>query len=106
LAVALKTMFDPAAANGAPASYQLRLDEHSFALGIDADRLQLVRGEAAAPAAVIDTDPRTLAALLWHGYPLDQALADGSVRIEGSKRAVARFLRLFPASAPVREPTV
>jgi DNA-binding HxlR family transcriptional regulator len=104
VAVALKTMFDPAAVNGAPASYQLRLGEYSFALRVDPDRLELVRGEAVAPAAVLDTDPNTLAALLWHGRRLDDALADGSLRIEGSKRAVGRFLRLFPAARPAAGP--
>ena len=51
-----------------------------------------------APVATIDTDPGTLAALLWHGHPLDEALAAGTLRIEGCEREVVRFLRLFPAA--------
>jgi hypothetical protein len=77
-------MFDPEAAEGVEAGYQLRLAEQAFAVRIAEGRLELSRGELRAPNAVIDTDPATLAALLWHGYELGDAIASGSLRIEGS----------------------
>jgi DNA-binding HxlR family transcriptional regulator/putative sterol carrier protein len=103
VAVALKTMFDPAGLgdSGAERRYQLRLGEHEFALRVSGAAIELERGTADAPKATIETDPSTLAALLWHGHPVDEALAAGTLRIEGSKREVGRFLRLFPAAEPV-----
>jgi DNA-binding HxlR family transcriptional regulator len=112
VAVALKTMFDPARVavgkdGGAPErSYQLRLGEHEFALRVSGGVLELTRGVIDAPTAVIDTDPSTLAALLWHGYPLDDALASSALRTEGSRREVQRFLGLFPAAEPAPAPAV
>jgi hypothetical protein len=50
---------------------------------------------------MLDTDPATLAALLWRGLTVDSALAGGRLRLSGSRRAAARFLRLFPQDAPV-----
>jgi DNA-binding HxlR family transcriptional regulator len=102
VAVALKTMFDPAASAGVDAAYQLRLGEHSFAVRVAGDQIELSRGELVEPAAVIETDPQTLAALLWHGQPVDASIEAGSLRIQGAKREAKRFLRMFgpPLPAP------
>jgi ubiquinone biosynthesis protein UbiJ len=56
------------------------------------------RGAAERPDAVIDTNPATLAELVWHGRRLAQAIRAGEVKIEGSRSAVEAFLRLFGAS--------
>ena len=45
---------------------------------------------------VIDTDPATLAAVVWEGRPLEAALHSGDLRIEGDRKAVKRFVRAFP----------
>ena len=64
--VALKTMFDPAVSGGLPA-VSLRLGEHGFAITVADGEIELHRGEVASPAASIDTDPGTLAAVLALG---------------------------------------
>jgi DNA-binding HxlR family transcriptional regulator len=98
--LALKTMFDPERAGVADVTYQLRLAEQEFAVRIGGGQLELRRGQAESPVATIVTDPGALAAVLWHGLPMAEAVAAGSMAIEGSKREAARFVRLFPASAP------
>jgi DNA-binding HxlR family transcriptional regulator len=100
--LALKTLFDPAAAGDLDATFELRLGEQHFRARIGAGELDLVRGTAEAPDAVIETDSTTLATVLWHGYPLTDALRAGDVRIDGSRPAVERFLRLFaqPTNVP------
>jgi DNA-binding HxlR family transcriptional regulator/putative sterol carrier protein len=100
LAVALKTMFDPARAGGAQVTIGLRLEDEEFAVRVGGGAIDLRRGRPEAPAATLDADPATLAALLWHGYPQSEALAAGCLRIEGSRRAASRFLRLFPPAQP------
>jgi alkyl sulfatase BDS1-like metallo-beta-lactamase superfamily hydrolase len=93
--IALKSLFDAAAADGLSASYELRLGEQRFALDVADGRLAVQRGGAPAADAVIETDPGTLATVLWHGRALDEARRAGDVAIEGDRRAVTRLLRLF-----------
>jgi DNA-binding HxlR family transcriptional regulator len=93
--LALKTMFSPSRADGLDACVELGLGELRFRAHVSAGTLDLSRGSATAPAAVIDTDPRTLAAVLWHGRPLADALRSGELELRGSKDAAQRFLGLF-----------
>jgi DNA-binding HxlR family transcriptional regulator len=94
--IALKSLFAPRGADGRAASYELRLGEQRFRLDIADGRIEVERGAAPAPDATIETDPGTLAAVLWHGRDLDEARRAGDVAIEGDHRAVTRFLALFP----------
>lgn len=97
--IALKSLFAPSAADGHAASYELRLGDQRFRLDVAGGRLELSRGGAPAPDATIETDPGTLAAVLWHGRGLDEARRAGDVVVEGDRGAVARFLALFPLPA-------
>jgi DNA-binding HxlR family transcriptional regulator len=94
--LALKTLFDPSQAGDLNASYELRLGENNFAARVADGQLTLRRGSAAQPDAVIETDPATLAVVLWHGRSLAEAQRAGAIRLDGSKRVVKHFLRLFP----------
>jgi DNA-binding HxlR family transcriptional regulator len=98
--LALRTLFDPSAAGGLSASYELRLGEHRFRARVADRRLELARGSAEEPDATIETDPATLSAVLWHGRRLAEALRAGDIEIEGSRPAVTRFLGLFPVPEP------
>ena len=96
LVLALKTLFDPSAADGFDATFELRLGEQHFWVRVADGRLDVGRGDAVQPVAVITADPGTFAALLWQGLPLSAARHSGDLQIEGSDAAVTRFLRLFP----------
>ena len=96
LVIALKSLFDPAAADGLRATYELRLGEHRFRLRIADGQLDVARGEADAPDAILDTDPATLANVLWHGRKAAEARRAGDMAVEGDQRAVTRMLGLFP----------
>ena len=103
--IALMTVFDPSAADGLNASYELRLGKDRFRARVAAGRIEFARGSAEEPDATIETDPETLSAVLWQGRRLAEAERAGDVRIEGSRRAATRFLGLFalpePAAAAV-----
>jgi hypothetical protein len=43
--------------------------------------------------------------VLWKGRPLADAQRSGRLTIEGDKRAVERFLRLFPMPEPAAAAT-
>jgi hypothetical protein len=84
--VALPTLFEPD--GGDPLTVELRLPE-VFTATVDG-ALSLARGEAQEPDAVIETLPGELAAVLWHGA------SPRSLSVSGSRRAVSRFVKLFP----------
>jgi DNA-binding HxlR family transcriptional regulator len=93
--LALKTLFDPSAAKAAGATYGLRIDEDRFVATIAEGRFEIARGEARNPAATLAMERQTLAALLWQGRSLRDAVRGGDVELEGDERAAARFLELF-----------
>jgi DNA-binding HxlR family transcriptional regulator len=93
LVLALKTLFDPAGADGLIGrKFELRLGEDVFALRVGERELQAVRGSAGDATATIATEPGALQQVLWHGRPLRA----GGLEIAGDRRAAERFLRLFP----------
>jgi DNA-binding HxlR family transcriptional regulator len=112
LAIALKTLFAPSATDGLPATYELRLGEDTFRIEVAGGRFEIARGGAEAPDATIESDPATLATVLWHGGKLGDARRSGSIEISGNEEAAKRFLAMFPlpagaaaASATIARPT-
>jgi DNA-binding HxlR family transcriptional regulator len=97
--IALKSLFAPAAADGMAATYELRLGEQRFRLDVADGRIEIARGSAPAPDATLETDPGTLASVLWHGRKLDEARRAGDHAIGGDRAAVTRLLALFPLPA-------
>jgi DNA-binding HxlR family transcriptional regulator len=102
--LALRSRFDPGAADGLRAGYELRLGEDRFRMTVADDAIEVARGAADRADATIATDPGTLAAVLWGGRPLADAQRAGTITIEGDPAAVERFVRLFPMPAPAAAP--
>ena len=100
LILSFRTMFDPRAAVGLSASYELHLDEDVFRVAVSDGRFEVARGEAEQPDATIEAGSATLATLVYEGRPLAEALRSGDLRIEGDESAVERFLTLFPLPEP------
>jgi DNA-binding HxlR family transcriptional regulator len=96
LILSFRTMFDPRAAEGVDASYELRLGEDRFRAVVADGRFEVERGSVEGPDVVIEGDPGELAALVYEGRRLDEALRSGEIRVEGDRSAVERFLGLFP----------
>jgi|Tabmets5t2r1_1033131.scaffolds.fasta_scaffold05951_2 DNA-binding HxlR family transcriptional regulator len=100
IALALRSFFDAEAANGFNAHLEMRLGEDRFHVHIASGAIDIGRDRPDEPDAVIDTDAETLRSVLWQGRELGEALRAGDVAIEGDKRAVGRFVRLFPQPEP------
>ena len=99
--LALRSLFDAEAAGDLSCVFQLRIGEDRFRVEVDGDKLDLGRGAASDPTATITlADAPTFAAILAGQLPLDEALNAGAARIQGSKQAAKRFLRLFPMPEP------
>jgi alkyl sulfatase BDS1-like metallo-beta-lactamase superfamily hydrolase len=93
-------MFDPRAADGVDASYELKLGEESFRAEVADGRFEIARGDANRPDAIVETDAATLATLVYESRSLAEALHTGDVRIEGDRSAVEHFLGLFLLPEP------
>ncbi|MGB2710783.1 MAG: winged helix-turn-helix transcriptional regulator [Conexibacter sp.] len=98
--VSLRTLFDPVAAGDLRASIELRLGQQRFRVSIAAGQLEVERGAAPAPDAAIETDPTTLIQVLHGHRALAAAQRAGDLTIEGDRRVVTRFARLFPLPEP------
>jgi putative sterol carrier protein len=106
LILSFRTTFDPHAADGLNASYELRLGEDVFRAVVTYGRFEIVRGDAERSDATIETDADTLAALVYDARELAEAMRSGDVKIEGDEKAVERFLTLFPLPEPALLPVV
>jgi DNA-binding HxlR family transcriptional regulator len=100
IVLSLRTNFDPEASTGFKASYDLRLGQDSFRVTVAEGRLDVERGSSRQPDAAIVTDPRTLAALLYSGRDLTEAVRSGDLAFQGDRSAVERFLILFALPEP------
>jgi DNA-binding HxlR family transcriptional regulator len=100
LILSFRTMFDPRIAEGIEVSYELRIGEDRFRAVVADGRFEVARGGIERPDAIIQSDPATMAALVYEGRPLDEAVRSGDIKIEGDRSAVERFLGLFPLPTP------
>ncbi len=100
LILALKTLFSAERAEGLSTRYDLRIDGQPFTAQVDGGRFAVRRGCAELPDGVIESDAATLSKVLWHGYPLEEAVRAGTLAILGDLPAARRFLDLFPAPQP------
>jgi DNA-binding HxlR family transcriptional regulator/putative sterol carrier protein len=96
LILSLRTMFSPEAAAGFEASLEIRLGEDRFHAEIAGGQMNLTRGSASHPDAIIESDSDTLVAVVYGGRKLAEALRFGDLKIEGDRGAVKRFVGLFP----------
>jgi DNA-binding HxlR family transcriptional regulator len=103
--LALGTFFDAGAAGDLGARYELQLGDDTFHIAVAGGEIELDRGPAENPDAVVETDASAFAAVVWDGRPLADALRAGEVTIEGDRRAVERLIRLFPRPAPAAPPS-
>ncbi len=100
LILALKTTFDPDAAAGLSATYELRLGDDRFQARIVEARLEVARGGAGEADAVIEASAATLRSVVFGDRRLVEAAQAGDLRVMGDERAAARFAELFPRPGP------
>jgi alkyl sulfatase BDS1-like metallo-beta-lactamase superfamily hydrolase len=98
--LALRGLFDPDAARGLRATYELRAGEDRFRVEVTGGEITVARGGADHPDATIESDPDTLNAVLFAGRSVAEAQRSGELTIEGDKASVQRLVRLFPTPEP------
>ncbi len=99
--LALSTFFDADAARDLDARYELRLDGSTFHVSIADGRIEVDRGPAEHPVAIVETGATTFSSIVWNGRDPDDALRTAELRITGDRSAVDRLLGLFPKPEPI-----
>jgi DNA-binding HxlR family transcriptional regulator len=97
--LALRFRFDRDAARDLSATYLLRFPHDRLAVYLSNGDLRIVREDPSAPDAVLDTDPRTLAALVTKRLTVLEATASGRLTLTGSMHAVDRLFSAVPTPA-------
>jgi DNA-binding HxlR family transcriptional regulator len=94
LLLALKTVFDPAAAINA--TFALRVDGDWFRVTVAGDSIDITRGRTDHPAVTFDTDVATLRSVAFGREPISDAERDGRLTVDGDRLLAERFARMFP----------
>ena len=94
--LAMGVVFDPSRADGFDGTFVLRLDGESFLARVADGAFDVTRADAPDADAAIELDRAALRSLIWEGVTPAAAERAGDVAIEGDRRALARFLKLFP----------
>jgi DNA-binding HxlR family transcriptional regulator len=92
--MSFRTMLSAERAAGLAATIAFRFAGETFAGRIEGGSIAVTRGEKPADL-VIDTDPMTLASVVYGGRPIADVEAEGTLRLEGDRALAERFPELF-----------
>lgn len=99
--LSFRTMFDSDAAGDFEASIELRIGEDRFHASIADGEMELTRGAAPEPDAIIEApDGNVLVEAAYGGRKVADAIRSGDLKIAGDKAAAKRFFTLFPLPEP------
>jgi DNA-binding HxlR family transcriptional regulator len=94
--VALKTVFDPAAAADADAVFALRISADWYCVTVADGSVDIAHGRSVRPAVTIETDTATLRSVAFGREPIAAAERDGRLTVAGDRELAERFTHLFP----------
>ncbi len=98
--LSFRTMFNSDAAGDFRARLQLSLSGEPFQVTIGDGEIEIVRGEIGRPDATLDGSSDAIAALVYGGGALDEAVRGGELTVSGDTDKLKRFARLFPLPEP------
>jgi DNA-binding HxlR family transcriptional regulator len=101
LMLALQTTFDPRAAGALAARLELRIGDDCFRAEIGSGRFAITRGGAGQVDAILTAGAATFRALVFGDRTMADAVGHGDLRVDGDRRAAARFTGCFPRPAAV-----
>jgi DNA-binding HxlR family transcriptional regulator len=93
--LALKTVFDPAAA-AADAVFALRIDGDWFGVTVACGSIDIAHGRSARPAVTVETDAATLRSVAFGREAIAAAEREGRLTVDGDRELAERFTRMFP----------
>jgi hypothetical protein len=97
--LALKTVFDPAAADQPDAVFALRVDGDWFRATVADGSIDIVHGRTVRAQVTLETDAATLRSVAFGREPISAAERDGRLTVGGDRRLAECFTRMFPVPA-------
>lgn len=98
--LSFRTMIDRRRSDDFGATVGFRFGADTFVAVVNVSGIAIRRGNPAGEAAVtFDTDPATLASVVYGGRPIADAEAAGTLRLAGDRSLAERFVTLFPLPA-------
>ena len=102
--LSLRTMLDPARAQGISARIGFRLGAETFLARLAHGRIEIARDKLDGADLVFTGTAPVLAAAIYGGQPLDALVAERLMSIEGDRQLAERFVALFPLPAKAEKP--
>jgi len=94
--VAMRGVFDPQAAAGITATYEVRIADLVFEVRVADARVTTSEGKVRNPDVILTMDVETLNALMFHTLTPGAAVASGRVEIaKGDLKALERFVAII-----------
>ncbi|MFI9008081.1 winged helix-turn-helix transcriptional regulator [Actinosynnema sp. NPDC053489] len=98
--LALRSLYDPALADGLVADVLVSVGDDGFRATTTPEGLRLAREPVDRPDAVIRTDTVTLKDVVCGRRTPAEAVAAGSLAVSGDRAVAMRFLASFPSPGP------
>ena len=92
LMMSARTMY----AGGMRATVGFRLGRESFVVTLTPEAIAIRRDDAGGADTVFEADQHAVAAVIYGGRPLAEALADGSIRLTGDRAVAEDYVTRFP----------
>ena len=93
--LALRVTFRPDAAKGLRETYEFRVGDEVFHVRVNDGAADSQQGPAWEPDLVVSTTPDAFLALASRQTTAQEAVANGSIQLDGDPRAFDRFLEIF-----------
>ncbi|GAA2629248.1 winged helix-turn-helix transcriptional regulator [Actinomadura fulvescens] len=104
LLLALRTLFNPHAAEALVARLSLHLGDDVYNLDVSGKTFEVTRGPNSPADLTITTDSATLSALIWGDRTLTDTQKTGDLTLEGDPATAERFFALFPLPPTAARP--
>ncbi len=96
LLLSLRTMLDPARAQGMAARIGLRVGTEAFVASLAEGRIEIATGSPDGADVIFTGAAAVIAGAIYGGRPLAALEAEGVLRIDGDRALAERFVTLFP----------
>jgi hypothetical protein len=94
--MSFRTMYSRERANGEAARIGFRFGAEGFVVDFNSNGVRTQRDEPEGCVLVVETNPMSLASVVYGGRPVRDAEASGELALTGNRALFGRFVTWFP----------
>jgi DNA-binding HxlR family transcriptional regulator len=94
--MSFRTMYSRERANGEAARIGFRFGAEGFVVDFKSNGVHIRRDEPEGCVLVVETNPMSLASIVYGGWPVRDAEASGELALTGNRALFGRFVTWFP----------